>query len=170
MQSIRWDVLFNMILNRWLDNAELRYIAYASMFAIVWFLLILPNIDKFGFTNSSPYTQFLIFNVGIFIFLQFFIKSQASGINGTSLRVALGLVLLFTALDIMIPPMLVGMDGSLLQTSAVLGKSSADYVVGYFYTQLGLSGVLVFIMTYIVTPILMMVLAAKLIPNFVNRL
>ena len=51
---------------------EIRYIIYAIVFAFITFGFLIPKLIEGGIQDSNPYLQFLIFNVGIFIFLHKF--------------------------------------------------------------------------------------------------
>ena len=66
-----------------INNQERKYLIESIIFALFWFLLLVPFLLRRGIENANPYLQFLIFNIGIFIFLQIFLKSRAlkSGIN-----------------------------------------------------------------------------------------
>lgn len=151
-----------------INKKELKYIVFATIFAFIVFTLIIPNLISFGIENSSHYIQFLLFNIGIFVFLQFFIKSTAIG-NGIKFSGAIGLIALFIAIDILVPPLLVSQQG-VLSSTVQLSASASDYIFGYFYQSLGINGFLLYLAVYVLTPFLLLILAAQLIPNFVRKI
>jgi len=150
-----------------INKKELKYIIYATIFALVVFGFIIPKFVSSGAEDSSPYFQFLIFNISIFIFLQFFLKAITGG-NGIKISGAIGVIALFMALDILTPPLLVSPQGELL-SNVVLSASASDYIAGLLWSNIGLSGVLIYLATYVLTPIILLIIAAKLIPNFVKH-
>lgn len=155
-----------------ITKSEFKYIFYAIGFSLIWFLLLMPFLLDKGIENSNVYMQFLIFNIGIFIFLQIFLKSAAMGgslLSFSNISCAIGLIFLIIAVDIILPPFLVTSSGELLN-SVVLRSAGSDYVVGYFAANIGLSGTWVFIFTYIFAPAVLLFLSAKLLPNFVKEL
>jgi len=146
-----------------MNKKELQYIAFAGIFALVWFTLIIPYIVK---TFDGNIMQFFLFNVGLIIFLQIFLKAIVleSKITGS-----LGLVSLFIALDILTPPYAVSVQGELL-TGMMLYSSASDYFMGTLAINLGLSGFFIYLFTYIFAPIILLIISAKLIPNFVKQI
>ena len=153
---------------KFINKHELKYIIYAVIFSLAWFSFILPKvIDKID--GTSPYLQFFIFNISIFIVLQIILKSHSIG-GSIDWVGGLGIICLFVALDIYMPPLMVGFDGT-LETGSLLYASSSDYVAGYFATNsLHLSGMGVFLFTYIFTPFVLLIIASKILPNFVKHL
>lgn len=150
-----------------LNKQELKYILFATIFAFIVFVFIIPKLVSLGIENSSPYLQFLLFNTSIFIFLQLFLKSTALG-NGIKISGAIGIIALFIAIDILVPPLLVNQKGELL-SNVQLYASSSDYIFGYFYSSIGIQGFLLYLAVYVLTPFLLLILSAKLIPNFVKN-
>lgn len=146
----------------------MKYLLYAVLFSFAWFIFILPKVLPFA-SSQSPYLQFLIFNIGIFIFLQIFLKAKSSN-NKIDWLAGLGVICLFMSMDILMPPLAVDSAGNLL-TGMTLSESSSDYVLGYFaINSLNLHGILVFIFVYIVMPFLLLLIASKLLTNFVKNL
>ena len=147
---------------------EITYISFAVGFAFVWFLLAIPKFLELGIDRSSPYLQFLLFNLGLFIFLQIFLKARVSHAK-INLLLTVGMIAMIMALDVLIPPFTVNSDGELLH-GPVLVASSTDYVVGYLALNLGLEGIYVFLFTYVLIPAILLFVAAHFLPNFVNEL
>ena len=150
-----------------INKKELKYIIFAGIFALLWFMYILPYlIEKFD--GNNPWMQFMLFNAGLIILLQIFLKAF---ILNTKIRIelSLGLIFSFIALDILQPPYAILKTGELISTGPLLMISSSDYIAGLLWQNIGLSGVLIYLATYVVTPILLLIIAAKLIPNFVRH-
>ncbi len=150
-----------------IDKKELRYIIGATIFAFITFLFVIPSFVQNGFESSSPYFQFILFYLGIFIFLQIFLKAVTLGRKINFLG-SLGIVLLVLGIDIMTPPFMVSKTGELL-SGPVLSASAPDYLFGFIANSIGLTGMWVYLFTYIFVPIILLIIAAKLIPNFVRH-
>lgn len=156
-----------------MNRQEIKYILGSAGFAIVWFMYSMPYLLKTDLVNSSPYTQFILFNLGLFLFFQIFLKMAVLG-TSESIKTALGLTLLFITLDVFAPPFLVSQSGELLN-GVTLAQSSSDFVLGFFGKSIGLSGFLldysyVYLFTYIIAPILILIIAAYLLRNLVEHL
>lgn len=150
-----------------INKQELKYIAYSGIFAIAWFMFLLPYFVK-KFDGNSPAFQFFIFSIGLYIFFFIFLKSTTTSIS-FNLKTSLGLLALFLAMDIYMPEYHVQMSGELLP-GANLGVSAPDYFIGFLATQVGLSGFLVYLATYILIPIVLLFVSSKLLPNFVRNI
>ncbi len=158
-------------MSKFFNKDEIKYLTYSGLFAFVFFVLILPLVIKSGLDKSSPYIQFLLFNISILIFLQLFLKAVALD-RKIRFKIGIGLVLLFISLDVLIPPVSVGLNGNLLgsaENSPLLIMSSSDYVLGYMFTSWGITGFPVFLLTYIVSPLLLLIISAYLLKNFVHE-
>ena len=152
-----------------ISKQELKYLIYIMIFALIWFLVIIPYLLDYGIESKNIYLQFIIFNLGIFFFLQIFLKSRTlkSSIN---LRTTFGLIFLIMAVDCLIPPFLVTSQGELLD-SVVLRSAGTDYVLGHLaINSFGLSGMVVFIFVYIIAPAVLLLISAHLLPNMVKNL
>lgn len=155
-----------------ITRQEFKYILIAVAFAVVWYVLLVPQFIKWGLNNSNPYLQFLLLNVGLFVFLQIFLKSRALNAKVNILG-SLGLIFMFMALDILIPPLGVNFNGTLVapETGPVFLASSTDWIMGYFATNtIGLHGFWVFLFTYVLVPAILLMLSARMLPNFVKEL
>lgn len=149
------------------NKQELKYIVFAGIFSFVLFVLIIPKILP-SIEGISPVVQFLIFNVGLFIFLQIFLKSIAIE-KKIKFGYSLGIVLLFIAIDVMLPPFLVNSDGT-LQTGVTLYASSSDYMLGLLAQGIGLTGFIVYLFVYVILPLILLVISSLLLKNFVEAL
>lgn len=151
-----------------IHNEEIKYIAYSVGFAFVFFVLIVPFLLKSGIGQTSPFIQFAIFNVTIFIFLQIYLKSK---VLDTSIKVrkTFEMMLIFMALDTWVPPLMTTLNGTLV-TEAVLSASASDYLWGFIAISLGLKGIFVYMFTYLLVPTALLFIASKLNGSFVRSL
>lgn len=150
------------------QKSEVQYILYSVGFAVAYFMFLMPFLADY-FDGNNIALQFLIFNIGVYIFFYIFLKSiTTSGVMNW--KIVLGMLFLFLALDIVMPEYHVMPSGELMKGS-LLGTSATDFAVGYFiYSFMSISGWLLFFTTYIIVPALLLIAAALLIPNFVRRL
>lgn len=146
---------------------EIKYIFLATLFSFILFVLIIPNVLP-NIDNLSPFVQFLIFNVGIFVLLQIYFKGIATD-KKAGLKKTIGLVLLFMAIDIMVPPLMVNPEG-VLSNNVILGSSASDYTFGLLGQQFGLTGFILYLFVYIVSPFVLLLLSSIILKNSVNSL
>lgn len=152
-----------------LNKHELRYILYSFLFATVWFIFLMPYLQKYSL-SMPPAFQFLLFNLGLLVFLQIFLKSMILN-KSINFKMALGLVCLIIAMDVMLPPFFVGLDGKLSESTTIFYKSSSDYNIGNFVINtLGIHGFMAFAVTYIIFPVLLLLISALFISNFVRMI
>lgn len=149
-----------------INKSEIKYIAYSSLFAGVYFLFLLPYLQKV--IGDNPYMQFAVFNIGLYMFFFIFLKSLSLGTK-PDLVLSLGFLMIFFALDIIMPEYHVSTDG-LLIVGATLGASTADYITGLLGRGFGLNGIILFLFVYVVVPVLMLFVASKIFPNFVKKI
>ena len=150
-----------------ISKQELKYILYSSLFAFVWFILLLPLILK-NFSEIHPGLQLLFFNAGLFVFYSIFLKSFVIS-KKITLLCALGLTLLFLIPDLLQPEYHVTMTGELVK-GGILGSSTIDYNSGLLAKSIGLDGILVYLFTYLLMPFILLFIVAKLLPNFVKSI
>lgn len=152
-----------------MNKKEFKYIALAAIFAVIWFIFILPYLIKF-MDGNNPFFQFLVFNVGLYVFLFIFLKAMTLD-QKIDWKLSLGIVVLFVALDLWMPPYQVTLDGRLVGKNVItLAVSSSDYVAGLIGQSIGFGGLMLFIWTYLIVPFALLLLAAKLLPNFVRHI
>ena len=142
---------------------EWKYILGATIFSLVWFQYIIPN-----FTSQSPFTNFIIFNLGIFVLLQILLKGFITNKFMPVIEAA-GLTVLFFAIDIGAPPYAVTKTGELL-SGLTLTNSGSDYIIALIGQSAGIHGVLLYWFVYIIAPVLALFLAAILLKDLLRRL
>ena len=150
-----------------ISKQELLYIGIASVFAVFWFVLLLPAVIVVWGTQFAV-VQFFLFNLGLYFFLFIFLKSFFVDLR-IHLESALGVMFLIIGLDIWMPEYHVTVEGLLL-TGANLGVSSSDYIVGLFGRTIGIGGIFLYLWTYLLFPVLFLLFSAKLLPNFLKKM
>ena len=153
-----------------IDKNEIKYIFFSVGFSIVFFYFILPNFIT-SIEKMSPYLQFIIFNIGLFSFLQIFLRAKATDTkfikNPTK---TIGIILFIMAVDVLLPPFLVSFQGTLPDGEIMLKASSSDYIVGYFaINTLHLTGFTIFLFTYVAIPVLLLLASSYLVPNLLRE-
>jgi cell division protein FtsW (lipid II flippase) len=142
---------------------EIKYIAGATIVSFIWFQYVIPY-----FTTSNPFTNFLIFNLGIFLIFQVFLKGFITN-KFLPFMEAIGLTLLFFAMDIGAPPYCVTRTGELL-SGLTLTNSGSDYIMALLGQSMGIHGSLLYFFVYLIVPILALFLAAFLLKDLLRRL
>lgn len=150
-----------------IDKQEAMYIFFASVFALVWFVVLLPVVTGIWGTNFAI-LQFLLFNIGMYFFFFIFLKTIITDTK-FNFKTSLGFMFLFIALDLWMPEYHVTVGGQLL-TGASMGVASSDYIVGLLGKTVGIPGIALFLFTYLLIPVVFLLVAAKILPNFVKKL
>ncbi len=155
-----------------ISKSELKYILASGVFAFIWFVLALPVIIKL-FDGNSPIFQFLIFNIGLYAFFFIFLKSKITN-SEFNLKTSLGFLCLFLSLDTFMPEYHVTIQGQLIE-GAALGVSTPDYIWGYLAQSIGLqtgglTGFFIYLITYVIIPVALLMVSAKTISNFVRHI
>lgn len=152
---------------KFINKSELKYILIALAFSFVLFVLVIPNFIT-SINGMNSIIAFIIFNVGIFVFLQIFLKA-ISNEKKFKLTYSIGLVILFMAIDILVPPISLSVNGQFAQ-GPLLIQSSSDYVIALGWNYLGINGFALFIFTYVVSPFLLFLASAILLKNFTREI
>lgn len=150
-----------------LERTELMYVAAASVFAVCWFIGLLPFVISVLGTDYAIF-QFLLFNLGLYLFLFVFLKTLVADTR-LHLRTTLGIMLLVIGIDIWLPEYHVTIDGELL-TGGTLGVSAVDYIIGLLGSTIGIHGLPLYLWTYLLFPVMLLLISAKLLPNFLNKM
>lgn len=150
-----------------ITKQEKKYILFTFLFALVWFIFVIPNFEE-RISGMNVYLQFLIFNLATLFFLQIFLKAFILK-KRVNMKFALGVTLLFLAIDILQPPFMVNTLGQ-LNANVILGASSSDYVVASIGQSIGMQGLILYTFTYILIPLILLFIAGMLIKNFVKEI
>jgi hypothetical protein len=147
-----------------INKQEIKYLILAGIFILVFFLVIIPI---FYTPDMSPILAFLIFNLSVVVFMQFFLKSIIQGKK--TFKGAIGIMFLILAFSIISAPLSVNFDGK-INTSMFLGNASADYTMSQIYSSFGLTGYSLYVFTYPISFILFLFLSALFIKNFLEEI
>src|SRR5437867_3587806 len=139
----------------------------------VAFILLLPMVETSDwFASLNPVEAYLVFNVGYYLLFAgvagaVVTRALRKPLNLYNLLVGgLGAFLLFSfVLDMYEPPFAISPDGTFaISTSGgTLAQTSVDYMTGWVWTQVGFSGPSVYYLTYLVTPIIAVLVAVFLL-------
>lgn len=116
---------------------------------VLWVFFFYPKVSD----NWAVWQLFLIFYVLVIAFW----LTLTIALFGPSMKAFKGgavLSILSAILDLYYPPFSVNIDGSISAGESIGYKGSIDYTIGYYLQAAGLSGIIVFILTYLVIPIL----------------
>lgn len=148
-----------------INKSERRFVGLLLMLVGLLYIVLrtLPALE-----DTNPFVQFVILNLGIFFLV--FIVIKAIALDKKHIwKTSLGVVLGFLAIDIIIPEYHVTITGELLK-GGVFGMSSTDYVIGYIGQSIGFGGVFLWVWTYLVVFLALIIGAAYLEKNFVKNL
>ncbi|MBE3085892.1 MAG: hypothetical protein IMZ64_06720, partial [Bacteroidetes bacterium] len=142
-----------MQLSKIINKQEAMYTLFASIFAVVWFVLLLPSVIKL-LGDSLAAIQFILFNLGLYFFFFIFLKAivtrKPSGSKMKDiifqLKTSLGLVFLVMGLDIWMPEYHVTIEGTLL-SGANIGVGASDYIIGLLGKTIGIPGIFLYLFT-----------------------
>jgi hypothetical protein len=149
---------------KFINKQEAKYLLGAGIFLLVFFLIFIPN---FYSIDMSPILAFILFNAFVVIFLQFFLKFVVTSKKPT-IQMALGIMFIILGFSIISPPLSVNIQG-VTNTSMFLGIASIDYNISLLWSSIGISGFLLYFMTYIFSSLLCFFLAGVFIKNFLNE-
>lgn len=136
-----------------------KLIVIISVSALIWTYLIftysaqlmsLPHNLQFFYITALSY-------VFPSIILGFFIKN--GGLNFSAIKKIAGSFFFISGFDLIIPPLLVSLNG-VINSSPFLAGASIDVFVAEFWQGLGFSGGLLFYLTYPITFVLLIFLGA----------
>lgn len=148
------------------DQSELVYLLLAIIGISVLVTLILVKPINEYISGLHPVYQFLLLNMGIYLIFFFFFKGIALR-KKRMWKGVLGAILGYMAFDLILPEYHVGING--LVAGGIFGKSAVDYFLGFIYSSIGFSGILLAIMTYGVSFIALFVTGAILVKDFVRK-
>jgi len=152
-----------------INKKELKYILAATIFAAVYFFLLLPKLVLLV-DGNSVIMNFFIFNLGMLMVITIYMKSRTLS-QKIDLRTSFEYLLVVLALDSFIPAYHIDIWKGTLLNGAMLSLGTTDYFFGYIGINfLHLSGVFVAIWAYVVVPAILLYLAAKISKsNFIRH-
>lgn len=145
-----------------ISKKEIKYIIYAGIFGFILFGLVIPHFLN-SIEKQSPFLQFMLFNISIFIFLQIYLRAKSLS-TGIDIKRSISTILFVMALDVWLPPLMLSPSGTLLSGPLIIGGAS-DYIIALFGQSLGLQGFILFLGTYFVAPTLLLLASARISDN-----
>ena len=132
------------------------YIGVAFVALLLWFNLALePLTSLFG----GVFGRFIVFNLFLaFVLYLAFKGGLPKDVNGF-LKI-LGYLLITIAADIVLPELHVSSSG--VVAGSFLGDSASDYVIGLLWQWIGFKGLLLYNLTYVLSPLILFVAGVKL--------
>ncbi|MFA5764445.1 MAG: hypothetical protein WC915_06575 [archaeon] len=152
-----------------ISKSEIKYILGATLFGFFYFVFLLPYLLGIGAESWSPYLQFSLFGLGIYIFYFFILKSYSLGTK-VSLLQAITSFIPFIALDLMQPEYHINFTTGELIKGATLGASSSDYVLGYFWQSIGFVGFITVIMVYLASVFILLLINSLIKKNSIKEI
>jgi len=135
-----------------------KLVKYVIIIAVFWSLIITTFSQEIA--SLTPFNQFMLIT-----FVSYLLPSILLGtyLNESMLKKTIGSLLFLMAFDLIIPPLIVGLDGA-VNTSAFLSSGSIDaFVAGIWQSAVNAQGIILFLLTYPVTFIILITLSTYLL-------
>lgn len=153
-----------------ISRKEQIIITALTVFSVIWVLFIIPSfMGSEWFITLIPPFQYILFNLGFLVMFIMFVGMPISYfLNGKELNIKDILKLGFSfwlgvsiIVDLWEPPFFVNTSGEILIDSPqALTGTSIDGMLVWCWKQIGLSGSMLFYLTYMITPICVAILLA----------
>lgn len=143
-----------------IEKKEIKYGLIGIAIILAWFLWLRPRITPF-LASLHPFFAMLVYEIGLFVGILFISSVLSKG--SLNWRVATITALIFIGFDIITAPYLVTTSGVILQ-NVELWFVSADVGFAALYSTL-LPASLIWIFTYVVTPVILIIVIPILIGN-----
>lgn len=145
-----------------MNKSEIKYIIFCTLFAAVYFLLALPWLIKT--INGNILMQFAIFDVGLIVLLNIYLKSRSTGTRINFIK-SMEYMLIILASAVFLPPYSVTpWNGEVIQGNMVLATASLDYffaTMGQQYLHIP-KGIFTSIWTFLIVPAVLFFIASKI--------
>jgi hypothetical protein len=142
-----------------------KYLAVKASLALMVSALVMLtviNLLKDRLDTEGIIINFLVFYV--FVSAALYIPIMLIvGDAAKSLRIDLGLTMLHAAFDTWLPPYVLDIHGTILQSTAIGYTGSIDYLFATIGQAFGLGGLLLYLFTYGLMPMLLLVVAGLFI-------
>jgi hypothetical protein len=115
--------------------------------AIVYALIINPNVQSI---NNMDWTSQFAITIGLLFVVAWLVGAHING----SMKRLVGLLCIFLAVDLFVPPLLVSTDGTLAQADVIGG--CMDTMMYQLWSHLGISGELLWYFVYPISFVIFM--------------
>lgn len=156
-----------------INKAETVAITAFIIIGFTWAFIVTPNLVQSSFFQSLiPPFQYILYNLGFIFLLSVFLGIPLSYVikrgDVTIKNMLIGGLasfLIFSfVLDMWQPPLAYDFHGNVLITNeAALPNVAVDKVVGWVWSSLGISGSLLYMFVYFITPVIAIIAAALLL-------
>ena len=133
-----------------------KIMLYAFILAIIWAYSI--TVFSTSVSTIPFYIQFFMVSVIAYTFPSLILGQSFLDSIG---KRTIGTLLFLMACDLVLPPLIVNLDGT--TSSVLLGTASPDYFFSQLWGSVGLTGPLLFFMTYPVTFFILVVISIRLL-------
>ena len=154
---------------RWLN---LIFPISFAVFGLAWMTVVVPGLmDSSSWTEMTPVGQFIVYNIGLFFILTVFFGGMVSWLLHKRLSILAMLVnglagfMFFSfVLDMFEPPFVLNHAGEfIIQNGDTLSGAAVDYMTAWVWQGIGIHGTMLYNFTYIVTPILAVIVTVLLL-------
>jgi len=137
-----------------------KIIFISLIFITIWGILITTFINEIEKLTSIQ--QFILVTGIPYITPSILLAYILNEDQNLSIKKIIGSYLFFSAFDLILPPFTVSITGQ-INTTIILGKASIDYLLAEAWMQLNIQGILLFIFTYIISFIIMLIISIFLL-------
>jgi len=143
-----------------------------AIFGLAWMTVVVPGLmDSITWTEWNPVQQFVVYNIGLYAILTVFFGGLVSYLMHKRLSILTmllngftGLLFFSFVLDMFEPPFALNHAGEfIIGGGATLSGAAVDYMVAWVWQSAGITGTWLYNMTYIVTPILAIIVTVLLL-------
>lgn len=142
---------------------------FKSFSKTIWFpiafvavMMTIIGLFSDAIQAQHPYVQFVIIGLPLTFVTLFYFGKLYDG-----WKFIAGLILVTYAWDLIQPPFMVDFSGT-LSSSPLLYGTSIDYVMGLFFSGMGISGTALYYMTYVFGYALLLILASMITSKKIN--
>lgn len=140
--------------NRFMHSGwRTRIIFLAILFAIIWTVIVYPNLDAMN--NLPHWMQFMV-SIGVILFMTYFLGSALDGHPRRTIAIFCALL----ALDLLLFPLVVSREG--IPADVDMSGAAVEVITLDVWSSLGIPGSLRWLFTYPISFVLLLILAAYL--------
>jgi hypothetical protein len=146
------------------EKSEIKYTLFALGFTLLWFLFLLPQLV----TKLSGPLQFIVLNVGFVLVVSFVFKAISLG-KSLGIKEVLGGLLILLAFSCWSIPLMVGFKGEFFSGPTAYA-GAVDYNIALLWQAIGVSGTFLYLLTYVLSPIILLFVGSYLLKDAIRRI